>query len=254
MENVISKEAMDVLKRVFECEVNKAVKNQSTLYLVRGKDNIPFVGFIAFIDTAIMDGNIMTFVLGDMPDYVYQLWDEVVEGAKDRIGEYIKHTNFIGRNVTNETVKGWIAQEMEREEKEMESKEKEMESKMEEIDGEVDAIARRKFFETFKLGYWDETSELASVIATVMDIDRRCQTNKIFWDTPIFTVGDLEVRYTSPCREFETGCILVNERKGGMIGNWSELTEGSDDCELNIDELSVQMLDIIGKYFEIDKL
>lgn len=247
MGNVISKEAMDVLKRTFECEVDTAVKNQSTLYLIQGKDDVPVAGFIAYIDTAIMEGKIMSFVLEDLPDYAQQLWGEVVDDAEERIKEYIHHTNFIGHNVTNETVKGWIARELEKEEKDMDSK-------MEEIDGEVDAIARRKFFETFELGYWDETSELASIIANVMDIDRRCQSNKIFWDTPIFTVGDLEVRYTSPCREFETGCILVNERKGGMIGNWSELTEGSEDCKLNIDELSAQMLDIIGKYFEIDKL
>lgn len=112
MENVISKEAMDVLKRTFECEVDTAVKNQSTLYLIQGKDDVPVAGFIAFIDTAIMDGKIMSFVLEDLPDYARQLWNEAVEGAKDRISQYIKHTNFIGRNVTNETVKGWIAQEM----------------------------------------------------------------------------------------------------------------------------------------------
>lgn len=113
MENVISKKAMDVLKKTFECEVDTAVKNQSTLYFMRGKDDVPVAGFIAYIDTAIMDGKIMSFVLEDIPDYALQLWDEVVADAKDRIGKYIKHTNFIGRNVTNETVKGWIAQEME---------------------------------------------------------------------------------------------------------------------------------------------
>lgn len=114
MGNVVSKEAMDVLKRTFECEVDKAVKNQSTLYLIRGKDNIPFVGFIAYIDTAKMTANVMSFVLGDLPDYAQQLWGEVVDDAEERIGKYIKHTNFIGHNVTNETVKGWIAQEMEK--------------------------------------------------------------------------------------------------------------------------------------------
>ena len=68
--------------------------------------------------------------------------------------------------------------------------------KMEEIDGEVDAIARRAFFEENELDSWDKTDELSSVIATVMDIDRRCQTNKIFWDTPIFVV-DIPVRAES---------------------------------------------------------
>lgn len=125
--------------------------------------------------------------------------------------------------------------------------------KMKEVDGEVDAIARRAFFKEYELGKWDETDELSSVIATVMDIDRRCQTNKIFWDTPIYTVGDLEVRYTSPCNEFEFGCILVTDQNGGMVGNWSELTEGWDECGLNTDELSAQMRDIIGKYNEIHK-
>lgn len=122
--------------------------------------------------------------------------------------------------------------------------------KMEEIDGEIDGIVRRTFFEEYELGSWDKTDELSSVIATVMDIDRKCQTNKIFYDTPIFVVGDLEVRYTSPCREFKFGCILVNEQNGGMIGNWSELTEGWDDCGLNTDELSAQMWTIIGKYYQ----
>lgn len=122
--------------------------------------------------------------------------------------------------------------------------------KMEEIDGEIDGIVRRTFFEVYELGNWDETDELSSVIATVMDIDRKCQTNKIFYDTPIFVVGDLEVRYTSPCREFKFGCILVNEQDGGMVGNWSELTEGWDDCGLNTDELSAQMWTIIGKYYQ----
>lgn len=122
--------------------------------------------------------------------------------------------------------------------------------KMEEIDGEIDGIVRRAFFETYELGNWDETDELSSVIATVMDIDIKCQANKIFWDTPIFVVGDLEVRYTSPCREFETGCILVNEQNGGMVGNWSELSEGWDECGLNPDELSAQMWTIIGKYYQ----
>lgn len=129
--------------------------------------------------------------------------------------------------------------------------------KMEEIDGEVDAIARRAFFEENELDSWDKTDELSSVIATVMDIDRRCQTNKIFWDTPIFVVGDLEVRYTSPCREFKSGCILVNKKDGGMVGNWSELTEGWDDyCGLNPDELSAQMWTIIEKYYqkELDRV
>lgn len=114
MGNVISKKTMDVVKRGFECEVDKAVKNQSTLYLVRGKDDVPFVGFIAYIDTAKMTSNVMSFVLGDLPDYQQQLWGEAVADAKDRIGKYIQHTNFIGHNVTNETVKGWIAQEMEK--------------------------------------------------------------------------------------------------------------------------------------------
>lgn len=122
--------------------------------------------------------------------------------------------------------------------------------KMEEIDGEIDGIVRRAFFETYELNSWDETDELSSVIATVMDIDRKCQTNKIFWDTPIFVVGDLEVRYTSPCREFKFGCILVNDRKGGMVGNWSELTEGWNKHGLNPDELSEQMWTIIGKYYQ----
>lgn len=128
--------------------------------------------------------------------------------------------------------------------------------RMEEIDGKVDAIARRSFFEENELDSWDETDELSSVIATVMEIDRTCQTNKIFYDTPIFTVGNLEVRYTSPCREFETGCILVNQKDGGMVGNWSELTEGWDECGLNPDELSAQMWTIIKKYYqkELDRV
>lgn len=112
MGNVVSKKAMDVVKRLFECEVDTAVKNQSTLYFIRGKDDMPIAGFIAFIDTAIMDGKVMSFVLEDLPDYQQQLWGEAVADAKDRIREYIQHTNFIGRNVTNETVRGWIAQEM----------------------------------------------------------------------------------------------------------------------------------------------
>lgn len=114
MGNVVSKKAMDVVKRVFECEVDTAVKNQSTLYFIRGKDDIPFVGFIAYIDTAKMTANVMSFVLGDLPDYQQQLWGEAVNDANERIKEYIHHTNFIGHNVTNETVKGWIAQEMEK--------------------------------------------------------------------------------------------------------------------------------------------
>ena len=82
MENVISKEAMDVLKRTFECEGRHSSQESSTLYLIQGKDDVPVAGFIAFIDTAIMDGKIMSFVLEDLPDYARQLWNEAVRGCK----------------------------------------------------------------------------------------------------------------------------------------------------------------------------
>lgn len=123
--------------------------------------------------------------------------------------------------------------------------------KMKEVDGEIDGIVRRAFFQTYELNSWDETDELSSVIATVMDIDRRCKTNKIFYDTPIFVVGDLEVRYTSPCKEFKFGCIKVSYNDN-ILGNWFELTEGYNKCGFNPDKLSAQMWGIIKKYYQKD--
>lgn len=123
--------------------------------------------------------------------------------------------------------------------------------RMEEVNGEVDAIARRDFFEEYELDSWCETDELSSVIATVMAVDSRCTSSKIFWDTVIFMVGDVEVRYTSPCERFPEGCIHA-VRNNCWIGEYYDLTEGYDDCGLNTDELSVLMWNTIKEYYEKD--
>ena len=100
-----------------------------------------------------------------------------------------------------------------------------------------DMRVRAEFYEGFKT----MESEIMIALLNARIFDAKCVAeglNRMYWDTIIWENDDVAVKYTSPCEDFERGCLLVVEKESEcMLGGWIDVSSNQDAVEHVVEEI-----------------
>jgi hypothetical protein len=100
-----------------------------------------------------------------------------------------------------------------------------------------DMRVRAEFYEEFET----MESEIMIALLNAKIFDAKCVAeglNRMYWDTIIWENDDVAVKYTSPCEDFERGCLLVVEKESEcMLGGWIDVSSNQDAVEHVVEEI-----------------
>ena len=100
-----------------------------------------------------------------------------------------------------------------------------------------DMRVRAEFYEGFKT----MESEIMIALLNAQLFDAKCVAeglNRMYWDTIIWENDDVAVKYTSPCEDFERGCLLVVEKESEcMLGGWIDVSSNQNAVEHVVEEI-----------------
>lgn len=104
-----------------------------------------------------------------------------------------------------------------------------------------DMRVRAEFYE----GFDTMESEIMIALLNAKVFDAKCVAeglNRMYWDTIIWENDDVAVKYTSPCEDFEKGCLLVVEKESEcLLGSGIEVSSNQDAVE--------HVVQVIFRYF-----